>query len=150
MIREPEFRNQEGRQTVHILLLEDDLISVEIVGTYLRRIESPQPQFHTAGTLAEALAFLAKSEVDLVIADLHVPDSAGAITVGDLVRVVGCPVIAITSDLNPRLRDATLACGAYDFLQKADLRSFRVCGNVKRFLPGSSSTSWSPRYCSSR
>ena len=121
MIREPEFRNQEGRQTVHILLLEDDLISVEIVGTYLRRIESPQPEFHTAGTLAEALAFLAKSEVDLVIADLHVPDSAGAITVGDLVRVVGCPVIAITSDLNPRLRDATLACGAYDFLHKSDL-----------------------------
>ena len=121
MIREPEFRNRERRQTVHILLLEDDLISVEIVGTYLRRIESPQPQFHTAGTLAEALAFLAKSEVDLVIADLHVPDSAGAITVGDLVRVVGCPVIAITSDLNPRLREATLACGAYDFLHKSDL-----------------------------
>ena len=53
MIREPEFRNRERRQTVHILLLEDDLISVEIVGTYLRRIESPQPQFHTAGAEAE-------------------------------------------------------------------------------------------------
>ena len=121
MIREPEFRNQERRQTVHILLLEDDLISVEIVGTYLRRIESPQPEFHTAGTLAEALAFLAKPEVDLVIADLHVPDSAGAITVGDLVRVVGCPVIAITSDLNAGFREASLACGAYDFLHKSDL-----------------------------
>jgi len=30
-------------------------------------------------------------------------------------------VIAITADLDPRLRDATLACGAFEFLQKGDL-----------------------------
>jgi diguanylate cyclase (GGDEF)-like protein len=49
------------------------------------------------------------------------PDSAGAATVERLVHATDCPVIAITADLDPKLRDATLACGAFEFLQKGDL-----------------------------
>jgi PAS domain S-box-containing protein len=108
-------------QALRILLLEDDLISVEIVGAYLERIEFARSQLHHAATLAEALALLARAEVDLVISDMHVPDSIGAATIDALVRVVGCPVIAITSAPDPGLRDATLACGAYEFLHKSDL-----------------------------
>jgi diguanylate cyclase (GGDEF)-like protein/PAS domain S-box-containing protein len=106
---------------VRILLLEDDPISVEIVGTYLRRITFAQCEMHSAGTLADALGVLARTEVDLVISDLHLPDSAGAATIEALVRAVGCPVIAITSDMEPALREATLAHGAYDFLHKRTL-----------------------------
>src|SRR5688572_8328446 len=108
-------------EAVRILLLEDDPLSVEIVSTYLRRIAFAQCELHSSATLSDALALLSRAKVDLVISDLHLPDSAGAATVAALVRMVGCPVIAITSDLNPFLRDAVLACGAYDFLQKADL-----------------------------
>jgi diguanylate cyclase (GGDEF)-like protein/PAS domain S-box-containing protein len=108
-------------QAVRILLLEDDPISVEIVGTYLRRIAFADSELHSAATVADALALLAQAEVDLVIADLHLPDSDGAATIEALVQAVGCPVIAITSDRDSSLRDATLACGAYDFVQKSDL-----------------------------
>src|SRR5688572_28342399 len=108
-------------QAVRILLLEDDPISVEIVGTYLRRTMFAQVELHTAVTAAEALSLLARADVDLVVADLHLPDSAGAATVDRLVQATDCPVIAITADLDPRLRDATLACGAFEFLQKGDL-----------------------------
>jgi diguanylate cyclase (GGDEF)-like protein/PAS domain S-box-containing protein len=106
---------------VRMLLLEDDRISVEIVTAYLRRIASAGSTVHSTGTLSEALALLGRTEVDLVVSDLHLPDSAGAATIESLLRVVGCPVIAITSDLDPGLREASLACGAYDFLHKADL-----------------------------
>ncbi|HVJ24566.1 MAG TPA: diguanylate cyclase, partial [Burkholderiales bacterium] len=106
---------------VRILLLEDDRISVEIVTAYLRRIAPPGSTVHATGTLSDALALLARAEVDLVVSDLHLPDSAGATTIESLLRVVGCPVIAMTSDVDPGLRDATLACGAYDFLHKGDL-----------------------------
>ena len=106
---------------VRILLLEDDPISVEIVGTYLRRIMFADVELHTAVTVADALALLAQADVELVVADLHLPDSAGAATVERLVHATDCPVIAITADLDPRLRDATLACGAFEFLQKGDL-----------------------------
>jgi diguanylate cyclase (GGDEF)-like protein len=106
---------------VRILLLEDDPISVEIVGTYLRRITFADVEVHIAVTLADALALLAQGDVELVVADLYLPDSSGASTVDSLVQVTGCPVIAITADADPGLRDATLACGAFEFLQKDDL-----------------------------
>jgi diguanylate cyclase (GGDEF)-like protein/PAS domain S-box-containing protein len=108
-------------QGVRVLLLEDDPISVELVGTYLRRIAFVDAELHSAGTLAEALALLTRTEVDLVISDLNLPDSAGAATIEALVRAVACPVIAITSDLQPAMRDETLARGAYDFMQKRNL-----------------------------
>ena len=108
-------------QAVRILLLEDDPISVEIVGTYLRQIAFAKVELHTAVTTAEAHSLLARVDVDLVVADLHLPDSSGVGTVASLVEAVGCPVIAITADRDPGLRDATLACGAFEFLQKGDL-----------------------------
>ena len=108
-------------QAVRILLLEDDPISVEIVGTYLRQIAFAKVELHIAVTTAEAHSLLARVDVDLVVADLHLPDSSGVATVTSLVEAVGCPVIAITADRDPGLRDATLACGAFEFLQKGDL-----------------------------
>ncbi len=108
-------------QAVRILLLEDDPISVEIVGTYLRRIDFADVTLHTAVQMSEALALLAQVDVDLVVADLHLPDSQGAETIPTLVRAVGCPVIAITADRDPGMRDATLACGAFEFMHKGDL-----------------------------
>ena len=106
---------------VRILLLEDDPISVELIGTYLRRITFADVELHIAVTLADALALLAQADVELVVSDLYLPDSSGAATVDSLVQVTGCPVIAITADRDPGLCDATLACGAFEFLQKGDL-----------------------------
>ena len=119
----PEFveRTLPLAQAVRILLLEDDPISVEIVGTYLRRIAFADVELYSAGTAADALALLAKSDVDLVVADLNLPDSCGAATVQSLVQAVGCPVIVITADRDPGLRDTTLDCGAFEFLPKSDL-----------------------------
>ncbi|HJS21208.1 MAG TPA: response regulator, partial [Steroidobacteraceae bacterium] len=102
-------------------MLEDDPISVEIVGAYLRAISFADVKLHSAVQLSDALALLAHVDVDLVVADLHLPDSHGAATIRSLVSAVGCPVIAITADRDPGLRDATLACGAFEFLQKDDL-----------------------------
>jgi diguanylate cyclase (GGDEF)-like protein len=113
--------SQQPGQAVRILLLEDDPTSVEIVGTYLRRIGFAEVTVDAAVTLAEALALLVRVDVDLVVSDLHLPDSSGADTIRSLVEAVGCPVIAMTSDLDPGMRDATLACGAFEFLQKRDL-----------------------------
>jgi diguanylate cyclase (GGDEF)-like protein/PAS domain S-box-containing protein len=106
---------------VRILLLEDDPISVELVGSYLRHIAFRDCELRSAGTLGEALTLLGQIEVDLVISDLNLPDSAGAATIEALVNAVSCPVIAITADVDPAMREETLARGAYDFLQKGRL-----------------------------
>ena len=123
MLPHPDFvrRLSPLGRAVRILVLEDDPTSLEIVGTYLRRIAFAEFELHSATTVGDALAFLARAEVDLVIADLYLPDSDGAATVESLVQAVGCPVIAITASRDPALRDATLAHGAFDFVHKSDL-----------------------------
>ena len=79
----PEFIKQTAQsgRAVCILLLEDDPISVDIVGAYLQAISFADVKLHSAATAAEALALLARVDVDLVVADLNLPDSAGAATV---------------------------------------------------------------------
>jgi diguanylate cyclase (GGDEF)-like protein len=116
--------NNNGPRSGHavcIMLLEDDPISVEIVGAYLRAIRFADVKLHSAVSLSDALALLARIDADLVVADLHLPDSQGASTINSLVNAVRCPVIAITADQDPGMRDATLACGAFEFLHKGDL-----------------------------
>ena len=110
-----------GDAALRVLLVEDDPIMVEIVGTYLRRISFIQSELHSKATLSGALKLLGGLEIDLVIADLHLSDSEGEATIAALVGKVGCPVIAITSARSPELREVTLACGAYDFLHKSEL-----------------------------
>ena len=129
----PDFIRQTppSGQAVCILLLEDDPISVDIVGAYLQAISFADVKLHSAATAAEALALLARVDVDLVVADLNLPDSAGAATVASLVQAVGCPVIAITADRNPDLREATLACGAFEFLSKSDLTATTLARLVR-------------------
>jgi diguanylate cyclase (GGDEF)-like protein len=116
---------------VRILLLEDDPLAVEIVGLYLRSIAFAEVELHSAGTLADALSLLAHADVELVVADLHLPDSSGAATIDRLVQATGCPVIAITADRDPGLRDATLASGAFEFLHKGDLTAVTLMRLVR-------------------
>src|SRR5262245_57688655 len=52
--------SQQPGQAVRILLLEDDPTSVEIVGTYLRRIGFAEVTVDGAVTLSDALELLAK------------------------------------------------------------------------------------------
>jgi diguanylate cyclase (GGDEF)-like protein/PAS domain S-box-containing protein len=123
MLPRPDFprRVPPLGQVVRILLLEDDPDQLEIFAWYVRAIGFADCELSSAGSAREALALLARTEVDLVISDLNLPDSTGAATIEALVQAVGCPVIAITSDIDPGLREATLACGAYEFLHKGEL-----------------------------
>ena len=124
MLPRPDFSKRVpplAPQAVRVLLLEDDPISVEIVGAYLRRVALAAPELHSTATLAGGLELAARVQVDLVITDLHLPDSNGPQTVEALVQAVECPIIAITSGADPVLREATLARGAYDFVHKDDL-----------------------------
>ncbi|HEX6265899.1 MAG TPA: diguanylate cyclase, partial [Burkholderiales bacterium] len=110
---------------VRVLLLEDDRVSAEIFGAYLRRIPWAGTELSTAGTLAQALALLASGSFDLIVSDLNLPDSKGTATVATLVATLAASgralVIAITSDEDAGLRQAALASGAYEFLHKRSL-----------------------------
>ena len=106
---------------VRVLLLEDDRSTAMVVERRLRAVESVTCSVECVGTLAQARELLARGRFDLVIADLHLPDSPGLATIESLVRVCQNPVIALTADDDPVLRERAMASGAYDFLLKGQL-----------------------------
>src|SRR5947208_16385523 len=72
--------------SVRVLLVEDERASAMVVEQHLAAISSVQCRTEIATTLAEALERLARERYDLIIADLHLPDSAAAETVATLGR----------------------------------------------------------------
>ena len=106
---------------VRVLLIEDDRSTAMVVERRLRAVESVSCAVECVGTLAQAREHLARGRFDLVIADLHLPDSPGVATIESLVRICQNPVIALTADDDPALRERAMASGAYDFLLKGQL-----------------------------
>ncbi|OAI52707.1 hypothetical protein AYO46_04940 [Betaproteobacteria bacterium SCGC AG-212-J23] len=113
-------RPAELSHAVRVLLLEDERTTAQIVGEYLRSVRGLELRLDIAATLAEARAHLARGAYDLLVVDLHLPDSKGLATL-DAVQGSNALVIVITSDDDADLRDAALARGAYDFMHKSQL-----------------------------
>src|SRR5205814_2685842 len=108
-------------EIVRVMLLEDERVTAVVVGQYLRRIPGLAVHLETAATLGEARALLAGGAFDLLIVDLHLPDSSGLATLEAVARQTAGLIIVLTADAAPALRNAALARGAYDFLHKSQL-----------------------------
>ncbi|HEX6411551.1 MAG TPA: EAL domain-containing protein [Burkholderiales bacterium] len=119
MIREPEFKKREtAREPVRILLLEDNPDFAELLRTRLRAMRSVSSHVEVVDRLSQALVKLASDNFGLIIADLNVVDSTGVETVRALAPAASQPIMVLTADQDPALREACLEAGAYDFLTK--------------------------------
>ena len=107
--------------TVRVLLVEDERASAMVIEQHLASIRSVRCRTELVSTLAQARERLGRERYDLVLADLHLPDSAAANTITALVRACDHPVIALTVDEDPELRRAALEAGAFDFLLKSQV-----------------------------
>src|SRR5258708_3619461 len=108
-------------EVVRVLLLEDERVTAEVIAQYLRRIPGLAVQLESAATLAGARAALEGAPFDLLIVDLHLPDSSGLATLDAIARRSAGLIIVLTADPTPALRNAAIARGAYDFLHKSQL-----------------------------
>ena len=124
----PEFQPVE--HTVRVLLLEDDPDFAALVRRCVAGL-SGQPVLHAAQTLGEALLELRSSMFDLVLADLWLPDSSGLDTLERIASATTCPIIVLTASDDPGMREAALAAGAYEFVQKSEFDS-RVLARLVR------------------
>src|SRR6185295_8562411 len=107
---------------VRVLLVEDERSSAMVLEGQLLAMTAFRCEVRIAASLREARAELAKRAFDLVITDLHLPDSPAVETVEALVGACPYPVIAVTVDEDPGLRARAFADGAYDFLLKGQLK----------------------------
>ncbi|MCR6630764.1 MAG: response regulator [Magnetospirillum sp.] len=106
-------------ETIRVLLLEDDPADARLVEYMLRRM--PQTSFvvETAGRLAQATQRLARGDIDVVLADLSLPDSTGLATLKALTGAApDLPVVVLTGNDDDSQAIEALKHGAQDYLVK--------------------------------
>src|ERR671934_2593141 len=122
------------KHVARILLVEDDESFSVLVRAYLRAMAAddklplatlPQhsgvPKLDAVSTLAAARERLAARHYDLILLDLHLPDSKGIDTLR-AIRAQGERIIVVmTADEDPELPKKALDHGAYDFVAKASM-----------------------------
>ncbi len=102
-----------------VLAIDDDPIQIELLRALCGRLEYPIIEFLAAGTVKAGLAAARESVVDLVFADLHLPDGTGF----DLLRELKAmnptiSVVIITAFEDTREAAQLLKAKADDYLIK--------------------------------
>jgi two-component system response regulator PilR (NtrC family) len=101
-------------QTKQVLLVEDNNILSKVLVRYLIGLGL---QVTTADTVAGARILLSRRLFDVLVADMHLPDSCGL----DLVRLLTdsrIPVVAMTAGDPMLYREQACHAGAAAFLEK--------------------------------
>ena len=102
-----------------ILLVEDSSAYADVVKHQLRNALPSLPQIEHVEDVASAIAASRRLKIDLMILDLHLPDSMGLDTF-DTMRKESpqCPIIVLTSNESPELALEAVKRGAQDYLYK--------------------------------
>ncbi|MBF8191504.1 response regulator [Nonomuraea sp. K274] len=103
---------------ISVLVVEDEEITAEANRIYVERV----PGFEVAGVVrsgGDALRFLRKRPVDLILLDLYLPDMHG-LEVCRAVRAAGlmCDVIAVTSARDLAMVRSAVSLGISQYLLK--------------------------------
>ncbi len=112
---------------VSVLLVEDNEADSTLFADKLRRSERAQYTVVTTPTLAEASETLREHDIDVVVADLGLPDSDGIDTLRRLcAKAPATPIIVITGQSATSLGVKAIQEGAQDFLIKDEITTDTV------------------------
>ncbi len=109
--------------TIRVLLIEDSHGDALMVTKRLARESSDgeRIEIERTATLSEGLDRLGKDHTDVVLLDLHLPDSFGSDTVRRVREAFPTmPIVVFTSGGDPGLPIRSLHAGAQDYLSKGD------------------------------
>ena len=106
---------------VNVLYIEDDPDDVALVQALLTRSSAKGFRVMNASRLAQGLACLEEQAIDIVLLDLHLPDSQGLVTFRQLHDQFPTMPIVICSSLDDaNISRTAVQEGAQDFLTKGD------------------------------
>lgn len=106
-------------EKTRILLVEDNPDHAELLRTILAAGESPPFALSEAGRLDEALEYLIREEVDVVLLDLGLPDCAGLEGLERVHEMVpGTPIVVLSAMGDEAAAVRALRKGAQDYLLK--------------------------------
>jgi sigma-B regulation protein RsbU (phosphoserine phosphatase) len=104
---------------IKILLVEDSTVDVLLLRTALEKAGGGRFEVEVATTLAEAVACLGRSQIDLVLTDLNLPDSSGLETFRSVKAAAGeAPVIVLSGMDDETTAVNAVHAGAEDYLVK--------------------------------
>ena len=118
-----------------ILLVEDDLVTCHIMSALLKRLRQAHVVAHTG---AEAMEQVARQPIDLIIADLLLPDMSGLDLIEQILvrpHLQDIPVMFCTANSDAKTVERALAIGAVDFVKKpinVDAFAGRIARALKR------------------
>lgn len=112
------------QKNLAILLIEDNPDDIFFIQNILQNNTRFTFSLQTANRLTEAYSILNKSEIDIILLDLKLPDSAGLDTYKNLHnKFPGHPVIILSGDDDEKVSIKAVANGAQDYIFKNDLNS---------------------------
>lgn len=110
--------------SIHILLIEDNPADVRLIREYLSFSPRQSYELFQSSTLKGGHEILRKEQIDIILLDLHLPDSLGLKSFDRLMDTFpNLPIIVLTglSDEDTGLQ--AVRKGAQDFLSKDELNS---------------------------
>ncbi|RZA23527.1 MAG: response regulator, partial [Proteobacteria bacterium] len=118
-----------------ILIVDDNLPNTRLIERILE--SGGLNNFRSLHNGREALATVKQFEPDLILLDLHMPDVDGFEVIRQIRELSQkepyLPVLVLTADVNPAVRNKALAMGAKDFLSKP-LDAIEVLLRVRNLL----------------
>ncbi len=124
----PSSEPSAGREAaIRVLLLEDNPGDARLIREMLAETGDDQPALVHATTLASAIERAAGGGFDVVLLDLHVPDSQGLETLRRFqASAPSVPVVVLTGLTDSALALQAVQEGAQDFLVKGQTTPFAV------------------------
>ncbi len=126
-------------RTVRVLLVEDDAEDAILIREWLADARAagallPAVELVHADRLDSAIGFLGE-RIDLVLLDLHLPDSKGERSVSRLrERAADVPIVVLTVSADDRLAVRALRAGAQDYLVKGRIDSDSLVRSMRYAL----------------
>ncbi len=118
----------------HLLLIEDNIADIALTQSYLR--DAPfTHRLHKATSLQEGLEIIRHNDIDMVLLDLALYDTAGFNTLRLLLQEVpDVPVIVLTGTKNEVLGMQIVQAGAQDYLVKGNFDSKQLSRTIRHSM----------------
>ena len=118
----PNISSRTDKETLRVLLVEDEPGDARLVEFALRMSTSPRFIVTHVVTLAAAIAHVqSDADLDVVLLDLSLPDSSGIATVSRMHEAASkTPIVIMTGMDDQRFASFALEAGAQDYLIKSD------------------------------
>jgi PAS domain S-box-containing protein len=127
-----------------VLIVEDNPTDAKLIKEYITKIDSKSNLF-LCSKLKDAVTYLEKQTMDVVLLDLSLPDSKGLNTFYKIQSIVPLtPIIILTALDDSKVADKAVRAGAQDYLVKGKFDSGLFVRAI-RYALGRKSIEWKLR-----